>query len=184
MAAREDLLAALRRTAPPATPLPDLTALGAPAADLAARFADAVAAVGGACVRVPDVAAARAALPPAGARISLVPALAASTANLDALASLELAVLPGEMGVAENGAVWVDAAALPHPALFVIPEHLVLCVEAANLVADLHAAYARLGRRAARYGVFVAGPSKTADIEQALVIGAHGPRSCTVLVIG
>ncbi len=33
------------------------------------------------------------------------------------------------------------------------------------------------------YGVFISGPSKTADIEQSLVIGAQGPLSLTVFLI-
>ena len=168
MSARDDVLAALRRAAPREVPPPDLASLGMRFEDPAARFVEAVAR---------QVA-------------SLVPALAPGNVDLaaaaapHALAALDLAILPGELAVAENGAVWVDAAALKHPAIFVIPEHLVLFVDARSVVADLHAAYDRLASRPARYGVFIAGPSKTADIEQALVIGAHGPRSSTVLLVG
>jgi L-lactate dehydrogenase complex protein LldG len=79
----------------------------------------------------------------------------------------------------------VDGAKLcPLREVFVITEHLVLVVDAASLVHDMHRAYARLGERPVGYGLFISGPSKTADIEQSLVIGAQGARSCTVVLVG
>jgi L-lactate dehydrogenase complex protein LldG len=101
------------------------------------------------------------------------------------LADLDLVVLQASLGVAENGACWIEGGSLPHHALVVIPEHVAVVVAAAALVPDLGAAYAALdlGGRP-RWGLFLAGPSKTADIEQSLVIGAHGARSATVLLVG
>jgi L-lactate dehydrogenase complex protein LldG len=195
VAAREEILAALRRGARAAEP-PDLSALGAKFPDPVAQLVKAVEAVAGACVRVADRAAADRALAElavvrdAKKVISLVPGVGRSDVDLaaiddpHALEGLDVAVLPGVLAVAENGAIWVDGAALRHRAVFVICEHLVLVVEAGAVVNDLHEAYARIGAEAVGYGLFIAGPSKTADIEQALVIGAHGARSCTVLVVG
>ena len=193
---REALLAALRRNAPRELPRPDLSGLGVKYADPAKQFADVLASVGGACVRAADVAAAERALAELPAwrdakRVaSLVPGVGRSTVDLAAapdpheLEGLDVAVLPGELAVAENGAVWVDGRSLEHRVVFVIPEHLVLVVAAGDVVHDLHEAYARLAGREVGYGLFISGPSKTADIEQALVIGAQGARSCTVLLVG
>jgi L-lactate dehydrogenase complex protein LldG len=190
---------ALRRNAPPETPLPDLAGLGVRFADPIRQFAESLQSVGGACVIAPDRAAAQRALAELPAcrearRIaSLVPWLWRTGRNdvdLVALADphelegVDLAVLPGELAVAENGAVWVEGVSLPHPAVFVITEHLVLVVDARGVVNDMHEAYARLATREAGYGLFISGPSKTADIEQALVIGAHGARTCTVFLVG
>ncbi|MGD8727439.1 MAG: LUD domain-containing protein [Gemmatimonadales bacterium] len=108
-------------------------------------------------------------------------AIAADTAPTD-LVRVQLAVLRGLFGVAENGAIWVDGDRLPHRALPFVAEHLVLVLAADDVVPDMHAAYARLGGWESGYGVFVSGPSKTADIEQALVIGAQGPRSLLVVL--
>ena len=197
MAARDEILAALRRNAQPGAPRPVLDGVGAVFPDLPARLAEAVVAVGGTLLRVPDLAAADAALRAlpvhreAKRIASLVPGVGATTFDAAAvkdphdLEGLDLSVLPGAFAVAENGAVWIEGARLPHHALVVVPEHVALVVSAADVVPDLHAAYARLdlaGRP--RWGLFMAGPSKTADIEQSLVIGAHGARSLTLLLVG
>jgi L-lactate dehydrogenase complex protein LldG len=196
MTARDDILAALRRAAPPPSPLPDLAGLGMRFADPVQRFVEAVAAVGGSCIRAHDRAAAHAALADlpvyrdAAQVISLVPTVGRSDVDLGTvphphdLQNLGVAILPGQLAVAENGAVWLDGAALAHRAVFVIAEHLVLVVDAADVVHDMHEAYARLESSPPRYGTFISGPSKTADIEQALVIGAHGARSLTVFLVG
>lgn len=108
------------------------------------------------------------------------------------LVEIELAVVPGRFAVAENGAVWVSGAELRQRALLFTCEHLALVVPGGDVVANMHEAYHRLslgpqgtgGSAAPPFGVFIAGPSKTADIEQALVLGAHGPRSLVVFLVG
>jgi L-lactate dehydrogenase complex protein LldG len=193
---REAILSALRAARAPAAPLPD-AGPGIRYDDPARQFAEAVAAAGGACVLAPDLAAVNAALPglpcfAGAARVaSLVPGVGAANVDLAAVATphglegIDVAILPGELAVAENGAVWVEGERLGrHRAIFVMPQHLVLVVPASGLVHEMHQAYERLRFDPPRYGLFIAGPSKTADIEQALVIGAHGARSATVFLVG
>ncbi|HEX2691636.1 MAG TPA: LUD domain-containing protein [Kofleriaceae bacterium] len=200
MTSRKAILAALRRNAPPQVAAPDLAGLGTSFADPIAQLAHAVVAVGGTCARVADLAqasAAIAALPQAAAAkkiVSLVPGVEpgagqptldlAAVSDPHALADLDLAILPGELAVAENAAVWIDGKVLVHRAVFVITDHLVLVVHAKDVVHHMHEAYARLAGRPRGYGLFLSGPSKTADIEQVLVVGAQGARTCTVLILG
>lgn len=97
------------------------------------------------------------------------------------LSLLDVAVVRAEFGVVENGAVWIDQASLRHRVLPFIAQHLMIVLRKRELLANLHQAYARI-QRLDGYGLFISGPSKTADIEQSLVIGAHGARS--LLVVG
>ncbi|PWJ58400.1 L-lactate dehydrogenase complex protein LldG [Dyadobacter jejuensis] len=98
------------------------------------------------------------------------------------LETLELAVLKAEFGVAENGAIWISDAHLPHRVLPFITQNLALVIPAQNLVGNMHEAYKRLTDTTG-WGCFISGPSKTADIEQSLVIGAHGSRSLVVYLL-
>jgi L-lactate dehydrogenase complex protein LldG len=195
MGAREEILSAVRSARVPARDYPGVEGLGLQIDDATARFVEMIATVGGTCLRVPDLASADGALRELPAYrearrlVTLVSGVGEGTfdpalvADPHDLGNLDLCVVPAELGVAENGAVWIDGRRLPHQALIVIAEHLVVVVDARTLVADMHQAYARVsvGRG---FGLFLAGPSKTADIEQSLVIGAHGARSCMVLLVG
>ena len=100
-----------------------------------------------------------------------------------ALQNVELAILKAEIAVAENGALWVPEKNTMQRVLPFITQHIALVVSKASLVPTMHQAYEIIGQSDYGYGAFIAGPSKTADIEQSLVLGAHGPRSMTVFLL-
>lgn len=125
--------------------------------------------------------------PEARSIASNLPEVTCATLNPDDLEraqelnGIDLAVVPGEIGVAENGAVWIPQA-VKHKLLYFIAEALLIVVDRNRLVNNMHEAYAALKSGTYPYGVFISGPSKTADIEQALVMGAHGARKVLVVL--
>jgi L-lactate dehydrogenase complex protein LldG len=102
----------------------------------------------------------------------------------ESLQHLHTVVLKGSIAVAENAAIWIPESSMANRLLPFICEELVVIIEKQNIVADMHSAYRRIKIDETGYGVFIAGPSKTADIEQSLVIGAHGPLRMVVFIIG
>ncbi|MEN2414873.1 LutC/YkgG family protein [Flavobacterium mesophilum] len=99
------------------------------------------------------------------------------------LEKIEKAYIKGTVGVAENGAVWVFESQMINRLVPFICQHLILVIEKKDIVDTMHQAYEKLDVSKEGFGVFIAGPSKTADIEQSLVIGAHGARSAKIYVI-
>ena len=103
----------------------------------------------------------------------------ASTSELD---GTDVAIVKGCIGVCENGAVWIQQD-LEQRAIYFMAEALVVLLDHRDLVNNMHEAYKRIDTGEYGYGIFISGPSKTADIEQALVLGAHGACDVMVLII-
>lgn len=95
----------------------------------------------------------------------------------------DVAIIPAQLGVCENACCWIEQQ-VRHRALYFIAEALVIVLSKDHLVSNMHEAYRQIpDKRDVPYGVFISGPSKTADIEQALVMGAHGAREVTVILV-
>ncbi len=95
----------------------------------------------------------------------------------------DVAVIPAQLGVCENACCWIEQH-VRHRALYFISETLVIVLRRDALVHNMHEAYARIADRPeVPFAGFISGPSKTADIEQALVFGAHGAREVTVVLV-
>lgn len=196
MSSRAEILKNVRRHLPQAAELPALDGAWISYPDREKQFAEALASVGGQCVAVETAAEADAALSriapwrEAKRTFSAAAGIGRSTFELDqvddphALEDLDFAVLPGEFAVAENGAVWITDENVRHRVVYFLPQHLALVVPRREIVDTMHQAYERITLGARRFGAFISGPSKTADIEQSLVIGAHGARSMTVFLVG
>jgi L-lactate dehydrogenase complex protein LldG len=91
------------------------------------------------------------------------------------LETLNLAIIEGDFAVAENAAIWVSEK---H-----IPQYLAIVIHKSDIITNMHRAYERVKVDETGFGTFISGPSKTADIEQSLVIGAHGARGLVVYVL-
>ena len=103
--------------------------------------------------------------------------------NPSDLKHIDLAIIGSSLGVSENGAIWISESDCRWRILPFIAEHLIVFLNKKNLVANMHDAYQSLKINATGFGVFIGGPSKTADIEQSLVVGAQGSRSHTVFLL-
>lgn len=196
MSSRDEILRAIRQHTIAPTPLPDLEGDWIRYPDRVQQFSEVLASVGGEAVCVADWKAlladlhSRPTFEQAKVRLSAIPEIACSTFNLAAvedphmLEDLDFAIFPAEFAVAENGAVWVTERQLRHRVVYFITQHLAMVVPRTEIVDNMHQAYERLSFQGRGFGMFLSGPSKTADIEQSLVIGAHGARSLTVYLLG
>ena len=101
--------------------------------------------------------------------------------DVHTLKDIDLAVVKGNFAVAENGAIWMKDEDNRHRALYFIVQNIVIVIDENDIVNNMHEAYQKLNFDNSGYGAFISGPSKTADIEQSLVIGAHGPKSGYVI---
>jgi L-lactate dehydrogenase complex protein LldG len=149
-------------------------------------------AMGGRSFEVADAAAAQAKVaelfPAAGVVCSAVPEVPGTRRVEDVrdprtLNDVDVGVIRSPLGVAEAGAVWVTQGELVVNALAVLSQHLVVLLDPAAIVGTMHDAYGRLDLTASPYGVFLAGPSATGDIEGVIIHGAQGARSMTVLLL-
>jgi L-lactate dehydrogenase complex protein LldG len=149
-------------------------------------------AMGGRSFEVADGAAARAKVaelfPDAKVVCSAVPEVPGTRPVDEArdpheLNDVDLGVIRSPLGVAEAGAVWLTQNELVVNALGVLSQHLVVLLDPVVVVQTLHDAYGRIDLAASPYGVFLAGPSATGDIEGVIIHGAQGARSLTVLLL-
>lgn len=103
--------------------------------------------------------------------------------NAKDLKDIDLAIVKGNFAVAENGAIWMKNPSNRHRALYFIAQNIVIVINENDILNNMHEAYEKINFENVGYGVFISGPSKTADIEQSLVIGAHGPKSGYVIFV-
>ena len=118
---------------------------------------------------------------------SNLPEITLAQLNPDTVASAgelngtDVGIIRGETGVAENGCVWIPQT-MKERAVCFISEYLVILLSRNAIVSNMHKAYRRIRFTDYGYGCFISGPSKTADIAQALVMGAQAARGVTVVL--
>lgn len=105
------------------------------------------------------------------------------SATPHSLQNVDFAIFEGHFGVAENGAIWITEEQMGQRVAPFITQYLALVISAKEIVATMHQAYQRISNESYSFGTFLAGPSKTADIEQSLVLGAHGARTLVVFML-
>ena len=90
--------------------------------------------------------------------------------------------------IAQTGSILLTARSAGGRALSVLPPHHVVVASVDQLLPDLPAAfellYEKYGDNYPSFATLITGPSRTGDIERILVLGAHGPRDLTIILLG
>ena len=193
MSSKESILASIKQNTLQKFDYPNWKVNAIQYPDLVKQFISISAAVGGEAVELPEGMDVNEYIlkryPNMNAIASNMPEITCATMNPDDvevaqdLDGTDLAVVKGEIGVAENGCVWIPQT-VKHKIIYFIAERLVILLEKKNLVNNMAEAYAKIEKMPKyNFATFISGPSKTADIEQTLVKGAHGAMEALVILI-
>jgi L-lactate dehydrogenase complex protein LldG len=194
MSSRDEILASIRANLPQVDrPLPPVPLFDDhPPASLVGAFAANLERMGGTLLEHPvsgdprDVV--REKIASAKVVCSTVPELAgnrdiAAVAATQDLADVDVAIVRASFAVAETGSVLLSDRDLRVNAVAYLAQHLIVLLDPADIVVNLHHAYHRPEFRERHYASFHTGPSATADIEGVLIHGAQGVRSLSVLLL-
>lgn len=189
---KEDLFKKLRANTREQYDKPDMNIDGIKYPDTYKQFVEMSKTVGGKIIEIkknddlnPVI---KAAYPDAKVFASNLPYVNIATKNPDTVAEAkdldgtDVGIIEGKIGVAENGCIWIPQT-MKEKAVCFISEYLVIVLDKENIVNNMHEAYKKIEFDPTyNFGTFISGPSKTADIEQALVMGAQAARGVTVIV--
>lgn len=190
---KEDLFATLRGNTYVQYDMPEMAIGGITYPDCLRQFVEMTESVGGHVLELGEGEdlndAVRRAYPDARVFASHLPEITIAGKNPDTVAAAadlngtDVGIVRGELGVAENGCVWVPQT-MKEKAVCFISEYLVIVLKKTAIVDNMHEAYARIDMDPRyNFGTFISGPSKTADIEQSLVMGAQAARGVTVILV-
>lgn len=190
---KEDLLSKIRKNIGKQYDMPSFDDMKGVAFDnLLEQFIDIIGKVGGRAVVLEDGKNVneliKSLYPEAKEIASNVEGITIATKNPDTVAEAkelngtDLGIVEGKIAVAENGCVWVPQT-MKEKAVCFISEYLVILVNRNCIVNNMHEAYQKIEMPDYGYGCFISGPSKTADIAQALVMGAQAARGVTVIIV-
>ena len=192
MNSKQDILSRLRNNVRETYDMPDLSFPKTVYDDPVAEFINATTTTAGA--RLMEIAEGddlnqkiREAYPEAKVISTNIPGIDA-TLNPDTVAEAQdlertdVGVVRGTVGVAENACIWIPQTMRERAVCF-MAEYLVIIVSRRDIVSNMHEAYRKIEFTGYGFGTFISGPSKTADIEQALVYGAQAARGVTVMLV-
>ena len=192
MSSRDEILASIRAKLPRVErPLPEVPLFDdKPPASPVAAFKDSLHAMGGVFLDLPGSGDA---LAPVREKIAQAKVVCSTVAEISGnrdiaairapqeLADVDYAIVRAAFAVAETGSILLSDADLKVNAVAYLAQHLIVLLDPADIVPNLHHAYRRPEFRSRRYAAFHSGPSATADIEGVLIHGAQGVRSLSVL---
>jgi L-lactate dehydrogenase complex protein LldG len=194
MSSRDDVLAAVHASLPKLDrPLPWVPMFDdSPPASLLAAFRESLLEMGGDFLDVPPGTDP---LQPIRQRLAEAKVVCSATPEVTGnrplsgvhapqdLADVDVGVVRAAFAVAETGSICLTDANLAVNALGYLSQHLIVVLDPADIVVNLHHAYRRPEFRQGHYATFHTGPSATADIEGVLIHGAQGVRSLTVVPV-
>jgi L-lactate dehydrogenase complex protein LldG len=190
MGAREDILTAIRDHGPAPRELPPVPDFRRDGADLAGLFTTALARLDGKAIPPPPEGLTpwlAATFPDATRICSAVPEVTGTITpgqfpDWAAPADVDVTVVRTPLGVAETGSILLTEKELGVSTIAVLARHLVVLLDPADLVENIHVAYRHPGFTRAAYAVLLSGPSGSADIGGVTVHPAQGVTTLTVVL--